>query len=302
MINVAFFDIDETLLHMGKPIPGVLDALKSIAQLHTATGLPLLLGVVSDYEMPTQPVTEAKIVALETQYRKAVLEPTGLANYFDPFETKVTISSRAGVSLPNRSVFENALDRLHSSAALDECLYITGEVNHLAEYNRYGMIPIRFGSAVPGIHCFTNWCDAPLLLANIVTPDDMHNIAMAIAPALASHHGLNAFASTGIHGRVIHGRANQLSQLNDPRLGALDGIYVERPAEVTVAITSKGGLGKVQTAGPGPDEVSDAVNFVHTLMQGGRIAHQGESRGTTHAVQMDANGREVLIRQRYAAC
>ncbi len=302
MVNVAFFDVDKTLLQMGKPIPGVLDALKSIAQLHTTTGNPLLFGVVSNYEMPSQRVTEAKICALETQYRKTVLEPTGLANFFEPFETKVTISSRAGVSLPNRSVFENALVRLQSPAALDECLFITAEVSHLAEYKAYGVIPIRFGSTIPGIHCFTNWCDAPLLIANIVAPGDMHNIAMAIAPALASHHGLNAFASTGIHGRVIHGRANQLLQLNDAKLGAFDGIYVERPAEVNVEITSNGNIGYVQIAEPDPDEVSETVNFVHTLIQGGRIAHQGESKGATHAVQMDTSGREVLIRQRYAAC
>ncbi len=302
MINIAFVDVVESLIDVSKPVPAVLDGLKTIAQLKTASGSPLLLGIVTNYVLPTQPVTEAKIVAIETQYRRAVLDPSGLANLFDPFETKVTISSRAGLSLPNRGVFENALVRLHSSAALDECLFITNEASHLAEYNRYGMIPIRFGSAVPGIHCFTNWCDAPLLLANIMTPNDMQNIAIAIAPALVAHHGLKAFVSTDIHENLIHGRANQLLQLNDPRLGALDGIYVECPAEVTVEITSKGTIGKVQTAEPNPDEVSDAVNFVHTLIQGGRIANQGDSKGTTHTVQMDASGRQVLIRQRYAAC
>lgn len=302
MINVAFFDVVESLIDVSKPVPGVLDGLKTIAQLRTASGSPLLLGIVTNCVMPSKPVTETKIRALEMQYRKVVLEPSGLANLFEPFETKVSISSRAGLSLPNRGVFESALVRLHSSASLDECLFITNEASHLTEYMSYGVIPIRFGSTIPGIHCFSNWCDAPLLITNIVAPGDMQNIAIAIVPALASHHGLKAFASTNIHGNLIHGRANQLFQLVDSKLGDLDGIYVERPAEVTVAITSKGGLGKVQTAGPGPDEVSDAVNFVHTLMQGGRIAHQGESRGTTHAVQMDANGREVLIRQRYAAC
>ncbi len=302
MINVAFFDVNETLLHSGRPIPGVLDALKTIAQLNSDSGHPLLLGVVSNYVMPSQPMTETKVLALETQFRKNVLEPSGLANFFDPFETKVTISSRVGISMPHQGVFEYALVRLHSSAALDECLFITAEASHLSEYKGYGMIPIRFGSAVPGIRCFSNWCDAPLLLANVVAPDNMQNIAIAIAPALASHHGLKEFASTNIHGKLIHGRANQLFQLDDPRLGTLDGIYVERPTEVTVEITSQGSLGKVQTVIPGPDEISDAVNFVHTLIQGGRIAHQGESRGTTHAVQSDASGREVLIRQRYAAC
>ena len=135
-----------------------------------------------------------------------------------------------------------------------------------------------------------------------MSPDDVQNIAIGLAPALALHHGLNTFTITNIHGRVIHGRAKQLFQLNDPKLGELNGIYVERPTEVTIEVTSQGSLGRVQVEEPSPEEVADAVNFVSTLVQGGRIAQGGESKGTTHAVQIDSSGREVLVRQRYSAC
>ena len=135
-----------------------------------------------------------------------------------------------------------------------------------------------------------------------MTPDEVQNIAIGLAPALALHHGLNAFTLTNIHGRVIHGRAKQLFQLNDLKLGELDGIYVERPTEVTFEITSKGSLARVQVEEPSPEEIADAVNFVCTLAEGGRIEQVGESPGTTHAVQIDPSGRNVLVRQRYAAC
>ena len=135
-----------------------------------------------------------------------------------------------------------------------------------------------------------------------MSPDDVQNFVIANAPALSLHHGLNAFKISEIQGRVIYGRAKQLIQLNDPKLGELDGIYVERPTEVTIEFTSQGSLERVRAEAPSPDEVADAVNFVCTLVQGGRIAHIDGSKGTTHAVQIDPSGRSVLVRQRYASC
>lgn len=51
MINIAFFDVGETLIQNGQPFPGVT-ALASIAAFETADGRPLVLGIISDYFMP----------------------------------------------------------------------------------------------------------------------------------------------------------------------------------------------------------------------------------------------------------
>jgi hypothetical protein len=247
------------------------------------------------------PATEEEILALETQYRKTVLEPAGLDGLFEPFDSKVTISSRAGVAKPERGIFETALARLHTTATLEECLFVTEEKSHLEKAREYGMVPIGFGDNMPGIQAFSNWNDAPLVLADVIAPENVNNLAISVVPALASHYGLCDFTTTKIVGRVLHGRANQLFQLHDSRLGSLDGVYAERPTDVTVELAPNGSLGNVQVGKPDSEEVEDAANFVHSLIQSGRIALHGDVRGATHVVQKDSNGRERLIRKRYSA-
>lgn len=300
MIKVAFFDVGDTLIHGGQPMPGVIDALQIISKLKPGGDEPLLMGIVSNYLMPSPPVTEETILALELQYRTTVLEPNGLAELFKPFDSKVTISSRAGVSKPARAIFETALARLGSTATLAECLFVTEEDNHLEEAKEYGMLPVKFGTALAGVQSFSNWNDAPLLLATLVAPDNADNLARAAGATLNSEHGLHEFTPTDISGRILHGRAKQLLQLNDPRLGALDGVYVERPTDVTVELAPNGSVGSVQASKASPEEIADAVNTVHTLIQGERIARPGHAKGTTHAVVTDANGRQRLVRTRYS--
>jgi hypothetical protein len=258
------------------------------------------MGIISNYFMPSLPVTEEKIVALEKQYRTTVLEPAGLAPLFAPFDSKVTISSRAGVSKPDRKIFETALARLHSTARLDECLFVTEEKTHLEKAREYGMLPIGFESSVPGIQSFSNWNDAPMILAESVAPGNMSNLTLSAAPALA-HHELSEFKPTKIVGRFLHGRANQLFQLNDPRLGVLDGVYVERPADVAVELNLNGSVGEVQVTKPDSEDVADAINFVHTLIQSGQVAMHGESKGATHVVEKDGDGRRRLFRKRFSS-
>jgi hypothetical protein len=116
-------------------------------------------------------------------------------------------------------------------------------------------------------------------------------MALSAAPALDAHFGLCEFKPTKIAGHVVHAQANQLMQLNDPRLGSLADVYVERPTDVTLQLTPNGQLGKVDVAKPNAKEVADAANFVHSLVQGGQIAPGGTSMRTTHAVQTGAHGR-----------
>src|SRR4051812_20600957 len=123
MITVAFFDMGETLIHDGRPIPGVAAALATVAGFHTADGALLFLGVVSDYFPPAPPPTEAKIAALEQRYRDEILGPSGLAQFFQPFTQRVTLSTRAGVTKPARKVFVTALTRSATGATLAQCLF-----------------------------------------------------------------------------------------------------------------------------------------------------------------------------------
>ena len=167
MIKIAFFDVGETLIHDGQSFPGVTAALAVMAGFKTLAGEPLILGIISDYLMPDSPPTEEKILALEEQYRDQVLGPSGLSEFFQPFDSRVTISPRAGVFKPDRHVFAAALTRSETGAKLSECLFVTENLSHLQKCKEYGITPVRFGPAVNGIAAFQDWTDAPVLIAGL---------------------------------------------------------------------------------------------------------------------------------------
>lgn len=300
MIEIALFDVGETLIHEGEPFPGVLDALESIARFETASQRPFFLGIVSDYHLPAQPSTEEEILDLERRYRDEVLGPAGLSRFFEPFEQHVTLSSRAGVYKPARSLFDLALARSGVPTTLSRCLFVTENAQHLVKCQEYGITPVRFG---PG-GAFDDWADAPALLAEFVTPGQPRNLARALAPGLASRFGVVDFTPLSQEGKSLRGQANRLVSLHDPRLGALNGIHVELPAEVIASLGHGGRLESVATGEADPEAVADAVEFVTSLIRSRRVVVPGQQPPTvaaTHSVQTDSAGRMRLVRRGYSA-
>lgn len=307
MIKVAFFDLGETLIHDGRPFPGVADALGVIDSFRTAEGRPLALGIVSDYLMPAPPPTEAKIAALEGRYREEFLVPSGLFCFFEPFESRVTLSTRAGAFKPDRKVFDVALARSGAGASMDECLFVTENRSHLDEVARFGIKPVRFGPGPDGAAGFEDWADAPAVIARLVAPDDLDSIVLAIAPALAARHGILGFApdEAGDRGDVIRGRAGLLVPLDDARLGPLRGVHVELPTEVAVRLGRDGKMTGVTAAPLDPDAMADAADFVSSLVASKQVAIPGGDApafGVTHAVETDSAGRTRLVRLGYSSC
>src|SRR5262249_28344519 len=144
------------------------------------------------------------------------------------------------------------------------------------------------------------WADAPVVIANLVAPGNAGNETAAIAPALLHRFGLVNFNPSHRDQKAIHGRTSQLVQLNDPRLGPLNGVYVERPAEATVDLGSDGRVTGVAVDAADSEEVADAVNFVSTLVKSGKVAVPGDTAkkiGVTHVVERDSAGRLRLHRR-----
>jgi FMN phosphatase YigB (HAD superfamily) len=302
MIKLALFDLGETLLHGTTPFPNAITALEAISRLHTKAGELLILGLVSDFLPVDPPVTEAKITAREQEYRD-ILEGARLKELFDPFSSRVTLSTRAGVHKPDRRIFELAVERSGVGASLDECAFTTENTAHLTTCKSFGMVAIRFGTG-PGITpAFSDWEDAPGLFAGLLRPDDAHNQAVVTAAELASRHNLIGFVpSAPGQGREYRGQAKQLVELKDPKLGDLNGVYVELPTDVAVSVGKDRRVANVAATPPGKDEVADAVNFVAGLARAGKIAIPGRPAiGATHAVEQDDQGRKRLVRRGYKA-
>ncbi len=156
-----------------------------------------------------------------------------------------------GVSKPDRRIFELAIKRSGFGASLGECTFTTENTEHLAKCKGFGMIAIRFGSG-PGITpAFSHWADAPGLFAGLLSPADAHNQVVVIAAELSARHNLVGFVlSAPGQGREYRGQAKQLVELKDPKLGDLNGVYVELPTEVTVSVGKDRRVANVAATAP----------------------------------------------------
>jgi hypothetical protein len=148
MTRVLMFDLGMTLLDADdRPFPHVTDVLSALASR------PVKSCLVSDFDMALTPA-----VALRRYV--AILDAAGLRPFFEPVSKRVTLSNHAGVSKPNRKIFEKALQRLGaSSVPFSECLFVTENADHIeAVRSRLRMQVLHFGVD------FTDWATFPDLL------------------------------------------------------------------------------------------------------------------------------------------
>src|SRR5262249_43826383 len=125
------FDLGLTLIDAdNRPFPHVKEALTAISSFTTADGKRLSSCLVSDFTMPTSPVTTAKVNAIFNQYL-TILDGTGLRPFFEPVKKRVTLSTHAGVQKPQRQIFETALRRLGANIALADCFFVTENSAHI---------------------------------------------------------------------------------------------------------------------------------------------------------------------------
>jgi FMN phosphatase YigB (HAD superfamily) len=162
MIRVIMFDLGGTLVDGQRPFPHVPEALSAVNSFETADGQPLRSCLVSDFTMADPPDDPAQVEAIFADYLSR-LAGFGLAEFFQPPQERITLSTHAGVRKPDRRVYELALRRLGSPAGLPECLVVTEDVAHLAACRILGMSTLRFSAG-------DDWLDVLLLLRRLVAP------------------------------------------------------------------------------------------------------------------------------------
>src|SRR5262245_31007315 len=300
MIRVVMFDLGMTLVDAElHPFPHVTDALTAIVEFKTGDGKPLRCCLVSDFTMPTKPVTDAKIAALFEEYL-AILNQTGLRRFFEPVNERVTLSAHAGVSKPNAKIFKKALERLGAMVPLEDCLLITEDASHVGEARTtLKMKALLFRSAASSQFDFDDWAEAPVLIANLVAPHQIANTQAAVKAHLAAQ-GINLLQSEpGDSPGTLRFSGQIWSPISVPGFKDLENVQVEIPIKGEIRLGPKGEVGSVTPTQPSSEMIAEVTSYVHSLATHGRIASDPAKRGpgTTHTIETDEKGNRRLVRQ-----
>jgi hypothetical protein len=304
MIRVLILDFDDTLVHGGDIIPHACEALDSISGFETASGEPLAICLVSDFEMTTPPSTGEKISTAFKDF-VSILDGFNLKGFFEPVSRRVTLSSHAGIKKPDRRVFETAIGRLGVKAGLEECMFITGNRDYISECKKLGISTLRFDYSSSRGGDFSDWSQAPLLIAKLVAPYSDVNLKSALTLYLANIHDVNlTFIEEGASSKdKIHARAKTLFQVSDPRLGIFDGIHMELPVDLSIQLGEGGEVKSLKITEPSSRDISEAKHYLKSLIANKQVSlvERGLSGRATHQVEIDSKGRRVLTRKRFTA-
>jgi len=303
MIRVLMLDLGDTLIHDEVPLPHVVEALGALKQFVTTSGEPLAVCLVSDFNMPDPPPTLAKIDVLFRAYLE-ILDHAGLRSFFEPVEQHVTLSTHAGVFKPDRKIFETAIKRLGVGADLDECLFITEDVDHIKACRDLGMNTLTFGQTGKP-DAFGDWSEGPMLIARLIAPESHQDIELALRASLAAKHGMDLVSAAPSRSarEPIQARVKVWHALSDPSLGDLDGVRVQLPADAQVRLDDRGGVESVRQGRPSDEDEAEATQYVRGLAKTGKVVTDPNKRplGATHEVTVDSEGRRYLKRKRFSA-
>ena len=305
MIRVALFDLGLTLVDsLNRPFPHVKEALQTIQSFTTAKGKPLLLGLVSDFDMPAPPATPAKIAAIFDRYL-AVLDQTGLRSFFEPVQRRVTLSTHAGVFKPDRKIFETALRRLRSTLSLKECLFVTENRDHIRVARaKLSMSTLHFRRGQSSEFDFDDWLQAPAMIAHLIDPAGDSNAEAALRGYLNLTHGFDLRTiEPSKRARVTVVRGTLWKPVGTRAGSELANVHAPFTVAGEVTRGPAGEIRGVRLAGPASTDVTEAAVLVRSLARHGQIRGSAPqpARAATHDIEIDDQGRRKLVRKRFRA-
>jgi hypothetical protein len=305
MIRAVLFDLGLTLIdERNRPFPHVAEALRTIQLFTTAKGKPLAFGLVSDFDMPAPPATPAKISAIFDRYL-ALLDETGLRPFFEPVQRRVTLSTHAGVFKPDPKVFETALRRLRLKASLKECLFITGNRDHIrAARTRLHMSTLHFRSGGSPEFDFDDWRQAPPMVAHLVDPAGGANAEAAIRGHLSQSHGFELHTiDRSKRARATIVRGTMWKPVGASAGDDLADVHVPFTVEGEVTRGPAGEIRGVRLAEPASTDVTEAAALVRSLARHGQLRGSAPQPfgAATHDIETDDQGRRKLVRKRFRA-
>jgi FMN phosphatase YigB (HAD superfamily) len=134
-MKLILFDLGRTLEDGDVLRPGALETLKAIESLRAGDRPAAQLGLVSDFDMTTDP---AEVPIIQRRYFQ-LLDRLGIRSFFEPVEARVTLSTEVGVRKPDPAIFRTAVHKAHPGLGFDDVLFVTENLDHVLAARRLGI-------------------------------------------------------------------------------------------------------------------------------------------------------------------
>ena len=140
-MRAILFDLGDTLVDaQNHPLPGAIALLTAVRDLRDPEGKPVLSGLISDWDMSQNP---AQRDLLRQEYL-AELQQSGLDVFFQPVNTRVTLSTDVGVFKPDPLIFQTALERLAPGLPFHHAVFVTERLAHIQAARALGLMAVHF--------------------------------------------------------------------------------------------------------------------------------------------------------------
>lgn len=185
VVKLILFDLGNTLESNDVLLPGALGMLEAISSLQSGARPAVVLGLLSDFDMPRQP---SEVPIIQQRYYK-LLDDLGIRTFFEPLQERVTLSTEVGVFKPDEAVFRAATSKLRPSLEFNDVLFVTENFAHVLAARRLGLSAVHFRGPgqplgevetlpelVPLVRAFVN--DEELVATVVLdAPSDAHDTA-----------------------------------------------------------------------------------------------------------------------------
>ena len=135
-MRMVLFDLGDTLEDSGRLRTGAQETLTAL------TGESVMLGLLSDFDMPADPSDTVEIADIRERYL-AILDDVGIRTFFQPQDRRVTLSTEVGVLKPDPATFRTAIAKADPTLAFDDVLFVTENTRHVRAARTLGLLAVR---------------------------------------------------------------------------------------------------------------------------------------------------------------
>jgi hypothetical protein len=151
---------------------------------------------------------------------------------------------------------------------------------------------------------FSDWSEAPLLIARKVAPDNSNNLQLALKLRLAAAFDMELLTvNDSKKSNLVQGRAKKFFPVDLKVHGAQETVALPLPVNVKISFDEDGRIRDVSSDQPDPEALAESKHFLKTLAANNQISRDPKTlKGNeTHELTVDRSGRKVLTRRSFTA-